>query len=318
MTRKFLLAATVCCLSDAAVAAPISLNEAALARGFALPSLGQLPVPERGHLAQQFELDLVNEFFLDANQQESLETDGETTRLAWRGVYGVAPGWEVGMTIPLYFASGGFLDSSIEGWHRFFNLPNSNRADRPHNQVTYRYTRGEQTLLDVQDSANGFGDVRLQAGRALGETIALRAQLKLPTGSAAHLLGNSAWGTAVWVDYALPFDIGSRFDGFVSAGLGYTGTGDVLPQLQRHFVPFGAAGLSCRLFGAMGASLQYGVHGGLYRNSEMAPLKRLGAPLSFGLNYRLSPQTELEVLVQEDSSIYTSPDFVLHFALAMP
>ncbi len=318
MNPRILLAATVCCISDAAVAAPISLNEGALARGFALPAMGQLSVPEPGHLAQQFELDLINEFFLDANQHESLEVDGEAARLAWRGTYGLAPGWAVGLTVPLYLSSGGILDGSIEGWHRFFNLPNSNRADRAHNQVTYHYQRGERTLLDVQDSGAGIGDVRVEAGRALGETVALRAQLKVPTGSAAHLLGNGAWGSAVWLDVALPFDIGSRFDGFVSAGLSYTGKGDVLPQLQRNLVPFGAVGLSCRLFGALGASLQYGVHGGLYRDSEMAPLKRLGAPLSFGLNYRLSPQTQIEVLVQEDSSIYASPDFVLHFALAMP
>jgi hypothetical protein len=317
MSPRVLFAAGTWLLTGVAAAAPIALNEEGLARGFALPAMGQLSLAEPGHLAQQFDLDLINEFFLGTSSREYLETDAEAQRLAWRGSYGIAPGWEVGLNVPLYFTNGGFLDGSIEGWHRFFGLPNANRADRAHNRIIYKYVRDGRTLLDIQDSATGIGDVRLQAGRALSEYAALRAQIKLPTGSSSKLLGNGAWGAATWIDLALPFDVASRLDGFLSAGLSYTGTGDVLSEVQKNFVPFGAAGLSCRLFAELSAVAQFGIHGPLYEESNMAPLERIGAPLSFGLNYRFSPQTELEVLIQEDSSIYASPDFVLHFALSL-
>jgi hypothetical protein len=301
----------------AAHASPIPLNDAALARGFALPALGQPGIAEPGRLAQQFGLDLVNEFFLGQAQNEQLEIDGEAMRFAWRGHYGIAPGWDIGMTVPFYIAGGGFLDGSIEGWHRFFNLPNANRSDRGHNRFRYQYDRNGQTLLEVSDSGSGLGDVRLEAGRAIGEWLALRAQVKLPTGSVSHLLGNKAWGGALWADFPFPFATGSRFDGFLSAGLSYTAEGDVLPQLQKQFVPFAAVGLEYRLLGNLGAAVQFAVHGALYENTDFAPLARMGAPLSFGLNYRLSPGTKIEVLIQEDAAIYASPDFVLHFAVSM-
>jgi hypothetical protein len=304
-------------LSIAARAAPISMNESALARGFALPALGELSIPETGQYSRQFDMDLINEFFLGENAAEQMEVDGETVRLAWHFLYGMAPGWNVGVTLPYYIVGGGFLDSSIEGWHRAFGLPNANREARPHNQINYNYTRDGTTLLDMHNSGQGIGDVRVESGHALREGLALRAQLKLPTGRTNLLLGNKAWGGALWLDYALPFDIASRFEGYASAGLDYTGKGDVLPELQRNFVPFGGVGLSCRLFSQLSAEMQWAVHGPLYKDSEMPPLKRFGAPLSFGVNYKFSPQTELDVLVQEDTSVYGSPDFVLHFAVAM-
>jgi len=304
-------------LSTAAQAAPISMNESALARGFALPALGELSIPEPGQYSRQFDLDLVNEFFLGQNPSEQMEVDGETVRLAWHFLYGMAPGWNVGVTLPYYIVGGGFMDSSIEGWHRAFGLPNANREARPHNQINYNYTRNGQTLLDAHSSGQGIGDVRVEGGHALTEGLALRAQLKLPTGRAGLLLGNKAYGGALWIDYALPFDIASRFEGYASAGVDYTGKGDVLPELQRNFVPFGGVGLSCRLFSNLAAEVQFAVHGPLYKDSDLAPLKRLGSPLSFGVNYKFSPQIELDVLMQEDTSVYASPDFVLHFAVAM-
>jgi hypothetical protein len=82
-------------------------------------------------------------------------------------------------------------------------------------------------------------------------------------------------------------------------------------------IPFGAVGLSCRLFGQLGAALQYAIHGTLYEDSQLAPLDSIGAPLSFGLDYRFANGMRLDALVQEDSSVYASPDFVLHFALTM-
>jgi len=318
MKSRACLAAAALVACGNAAAAPIAMNEAAIARGFALPALGDGPLPDRGRLTQQFDLDFINEFFLGNSSRDSLETDGEAERLAWRGRYGIAPRWEVGLTVPFYFTSGGFLDSTIESWHHFFGLPNANRADRPDRQIVYRYTRDGVTLLDVHDSAEGIGDLRLQAGYAASDLIVIRTQLKLPTGSSSHLLGNGAVGGATWVDFTMPFPAGSRFSGFASAGLSYNATGDVLAPLQRHVIPFGAVGLSCRLFGELSAAVQYAIHGKLYENSTLAPLDSIGAPLSFGLDYRFTNQMRLEALIQEDSSVYASPDFVLHFALTVP
>jgi hypothetical protein len=313
--RTLLLPALL--LAVAAQAAPIATNEAALARGFTLPALGELSLPEPGQFAQQFDLDLINEFFLGDTPGEELEIDGEAARFAWTLRYGIAPGWELGLVLPLYFTGGGFLDSGIESWHDAFSLPNANREDRSHDQIRYRYERNGQTLLDVSDGDSGLGDVRLQAGRVLTDGVALRGQLKLPTGDAASLTGNEAFGGALWLDAALPFDVTSRFEGYAAAGLSYTAEGDVLPELQREFVPFGGLGLSCRLFWQLGATAQIAIHGPLYEDSDLAPLTRIGVPVSFGLNYQLSPETKLEVLVQEDTGIYASPDFVLHFAVAL-
>lgn len=302
----------------AAAAAPISMNEAALARGFALPALGQPDVIQRGRTADQVDLDLINEFYLGDNAHEMLVLDGEAARLGFRLRYGVAQDWEVGLALPYYIVGGGFLDSTIETWHRWFSLPNANRNLRPHNQFDYHYERDGETLLDAHNSANGIGDLRLQAGRALLDGVVARAELKLPTGSASHLMGNRAVGGALWVDAAIPFPEDSRFAGFVSGGVSYTARGDILADQQKNFVPFAGLGLSARLIGSFGAEAQIDVHGSLYRDSELQPLHNIGAPLSFGVFYAKPGQPRIDLLIQEDTSVYVSPDFVLNLSLSMP
>ncbi|HZP11732.1 MAG TPA: DUF3187 family protein [Nevskiaceae bacterium] len=294
------------------------MNEAALARGFALPALGQPDILERGHFAKQVDLDLINEFFLGDNAHETLILDGEAARLGFRLRYGVAQDWEVGLALPYYIVGGGFLDSTIETWHRWFSLPNANRDQRPHNQLDYRYERDGETLLDAHSSANGIGDLRLQAGRALLDGVVARAELKLPTGSASHLMGNRAVGAALWVDAAIPFPEDSRFGGFVSGGLSYTARGDILEDQQKTFVPFAGLGLSARLIGNFGAEAQIDVHGALYRDSELQPLHNIGAPVSFGVFYAPARSPRIDLLIQEDASVYVSPDFVLNLSLSMP
>jgi hypothetical protein len=301
----------------AAQAAAITGNEAALARGFALPALGELDLPDPGRFAQQLDLDLINEFVLIEAPGEFIELDGETKRLGWRLRYGAGNGWELGLTLPYYFQGGGSLDSGIENWHDFFGLPNGNREQRPRNQNRYRYVRDEQTLLDVNDAGDGFGDLRLQAGHALVEGAVLRAQLKLPTGDAGRLTGNEAVGAALWVDTTLSFATGSRWEGYASAGLSYNADGEVLADLQRNYLPFAGLGLSVMLLPSLSAVAQVAVHGPLYRDSELDALDAVGVPISFGFSYRLTPETELELLVQEDASVYASPDFVLHLGLAL-
>lgn len=316
MSRLCALLLLVLAMTPAA-GAPLAFNEAALARGFALPALGRMALAEPAALEQQLGLALINEFALFDLGTEFLEADGETVRIAWHAAWGVAPGWEVGVTVPFYFQGGGFMDSPIENWHEWFGLPNANRHLRAHDRYRYVYRRDAATLLDLPEGRDGVGDLRVEAARVIIEGTALRAQLKLPTGDAAKLTGNDAGGGALWLDWALPIDAVSRWQGYLSGGLSYTADGDVLAPLQKNFVAFGGAGLSVDLFSRLAALVQAGVHGPLYENSAVSALTKTAVPLAFGFSWGLTPTTTLDFLIQEDAATYASPDFVLHLGLAM-
>ena len=76
--------------------------------------------------------------------------------------------------------------------------------------------------------------------------------------------------------------------------------------------------LSARLIGNFGAQAEIDVHGRLYGNSELQPLTNIGAPVSFGVFYAPAHRARIDLRVQEDASVYVSPDFVLNLTVATP
>jgi hypothetical protein len=83
-------------------------------------------------------------------------------------------------------------------------------------------------------------------------------------------------------------------------------------------VPFAGLGLSARLIGNFGAQARIDVHGRLYGDSELQPLTNVGAPVSFGVFYAPAHRARIDLLVQEDASVYVSPDFVINLSVSMP
>ena len=173
-------------------------DENPLIRGF------YLPLPSDGRLTDAADLaatlSISNTLNVENRPQESLLVDGEshTLRLSYQDA--LYQSWRFRFTVPLINDSGGFLDSSIDHWHRWFGFNPGNRPFYPQNQLVYSYSgRGSVDLSQPQTS---LGDISGEFGwypiDDAQRTISLWGGLEAPTGSVAKLTGDGAWDGAVW------------------------------------------------------------------------------------------------------------------------
>ncbi|MGH8456627.1 MAG: DUF3187 family protein [Stenotrophobium sp.] len=311
--RALALACTALSTSVALADQPPPVEQGALVRGFALPSTGRPDILASGTTQTRLELDTSNEYYARTDPDEAIVVDGEVTRLASDFRIGLGKGWDAGVFVPLLIQGGGYLDSTIEGWHRFFSLPNAGRGDAPRNRYLYQYSRNGQTLLDAEQSSKGFGDIQINAGRRLGDSLALRGMVKLPTGRSSSLAGNGAWGGALWLDGRVPNTGDWSLLG--SAGLSYTGTGDILPAQQEHWLPFASVALGYRVTERFTAQVQVYAHAAPYRDSATATLVHIGVPLTVSGSYRLSETKTVNFGFQEKANYGASPDFGIFLGL---
>lgn len=295
-------------------------NEAAIAQGIDLPRIGSPYVLAPGQGQFRAQLDWSNEYVSQAGGSESYMADGETQRyvLDLRRGFAGGPwdGFELGLTVPLVVNNGGVMDGIIHNYHELFGFPDGGRGSRAHRQVEYRYVRAGTTGLEMTSSGFNVGDITLGAGVQAKPGLALRAELKLPSGTANYLAGGN-WGGAVWLDYDPFVDVSSRWYGFMSLGGSYNATSDVLPDLQRHAVLLGGVGLGFHITPAFSLLAQGYAHSPLYRKTAISALRRVGVQGTFGGRYAFSRRLAVEAGFTEDLVTNSSPDFGLHVGLVM-
>jgi hypothetical protein len=263
-------------------------------------------------------IDLTSEFVEKQEGAESVVLDGETQRygLRYEQALGTCGDWNV--SVPLLHTGGGFMDGPIEDWHSLFGLPQGGRKESGRNHYRYRYLNGGETRLDAESGGTHLGDVEVGAGVRLLGTSMLRGMIKLPTGDDDELAGGNL-GAAAWADIPLPFDAGSIFGGFASAGLSVNDKSDVLKHQQNTLIPFGAAGVDVQVLPSLKALLQLYAHGPLYDDSDVNALESAGLQMTLGGKWcagGTGPCAELSF--QEDLIVASSPDFSLRFALVLP
>lgn len=304
---------------DNALLAPLDLSDRnPLVQLHGLPGAHSGAVLASMQSEWRLAFDVGNEFYDQTSGGEHLALDGETRRtsLGWR--LGLGDGWEVGLQVPLIEQSGGNLDSFIEGWHRFFSLPDGGRPEAPRNQLRYLYQRDGQTPLDFQRAGSGIGDVQLTVGWQLGmwgpAPVALLAAVNLPTGDADRLTGSGATSTDIALAVSAADWLGSGLNVFANAGGLWLAQGDVLPEYQRDQVWHLAAGLGWPVSDAVALKLQLDAHTALYR-SDLRPLGADSLQLTMGGSARLSGHWLLDIGVGEDIRVDTAPDVTLQLAL---
>lgn len=100
-----------------------------------------------------------------------------------------------------------------------------------------------------------------------------------------------------------------------SAGMSYTGEGDILPSQQKHWIPLGAVTLGYHLMDRFTLQGQVYAHGAPYRGSVMSPLVHTGVPVTVSAHYRLSAKHVLSFGFQEKLNYGASPDFGIFIGL---
>jgi Protein of unknown function (DUF3187) len=286
-------------------------DENPLIRGF------YLPLPSDGRLSDGADfsatLSISNTLNVENRAQESLLVDGEshTLRLSYEDA--LYQSWRFRFTVPIVNDSGGFLDSTIDHWHRWFGFNPGNRPFYPQNQLVYSYSgRGS---IDLTQSQTSIGDISGELGwypiDDAHRTVSLWGGLEAPTGSVAKLTGDGAWDGAVWAHGALRWP---QWQLAAEVGLAQP-FGDEIFAGAAHRTSLFARFAATRALGSAW-SLRAQLDGQTGR-VEDSNLRFLGPSLQLtvGAIRRLGRSWRIEFGFAEDAAVNTTPDITFFLGI---
>lgn len=277
-------------------------NGSPLVAVFGIPKAHGTTMVAKGRTNVDLTLNLSSDFNVSHAGDESITLDGETARLALSARYGLGDLWNVGVELPWVRHSGGFLDGFIVDWHKLWGFPQNGRDKAPRNRIEYRYTRNGNTLLDLDSTADGPGDVVLSARRRLLDgartAMVFDTQVKLPTGDPRKLTGSGAADAGAGLEVSRRWR--RRWFSSFDAGAVYLGEGDVLPALQRRWAAYGGLGVVWRAGRKLALRVQFDGHTSPYRNSRLGELSDWSGMLTSGGTWHISRRTVLDVAVVEN------------------
>lgn len=292
-------------------------NMAPAAFVYGLPA-PQGPALGAGERALALHVEHANNFTGRRTDGVAVRLDGSTTvtSLAFRQGVG---GWEWGVEVPFVHHGGGFTDRFIDDFHDLLGFPDGGRSRAPRNVLSYRVASGGETLIDIERSGGGLGDVRAWGGYRLAAGAArhasVRAQLKLPSGDADDLFGSGAADLSLWAELS----DGRWLDALgvtvtLMGGLTVPGRGDVLGDRQRDAVLSGHLGLHYPLSHRLVLRAQLDGHTELLDTGVRAVG---GASLqgTLGGSVMLPGRLRLDLALAEDLVTRSAPDVVFLVSL---
>jgi hypothetical protein len=286
-------------------------EENPLIRGFYLP----LPSDSRLADGQSFSatLSISNTLNVENRPQESLLIDGESDKLELNYDNSLWQSWRYRLSLPIFHDSGGFLDSAIDHWHRWFGFNQGNRPFYPKNEIVYAYSG--LANVDITRPQTGIGDISGELGwYAIDDaqrTVSLWGGLKAPTGSVSKLDSDGAWDGAVWAHGALRWPKWQ-----LAAEVGFAQPfGDEIFAGHAHQTSIFARFAATRALGSAW-SLRAQLEGQTRRVAD-SEIRLLGPSLalSVGAVRRLGARWHLEFGFAEDAAVNTGPDITFFFGI---
>ena len=249
---------------------------------FGLPKAESGTITPKGRLNAGFLYFVSNHSISnDAASGESIVWDGETSQYNFIFRYGASDKLELGIDIPFILHSGGYLDGLIRRTHNIFGMPNDRQEQFDKDQIHYLLQQNGNTIFEMAEKQGGLGDLRLTAAIPLlpgspdsRRYLALRPQIKLPTGESKYLLGSGGTDVSISLAYS-DYQTLERINTVLSSHLGmtYIGNAKVLRDMQRHFAAHGGISLDWLALDSIELKLQLDMHSSFYDSG----LQQLGS-----------------------------------------
>lgn len=245
-------------------------------------------------------------------------TDGEHYRTAFAVRRGVNERLQVELTVPIISFRGGFLDSTVEGFHDALSLGQMGRLGVPRDAFQV-YVKGSQRELFV-DHAPGaaLGDVVLGAKLALlpessspSLRVSAEALLKLPTGNVDRFAGSGSTDVGVQV---LATKYLGRSSLHASLGLAYLGEMQRL-GLSAQAVLSGMMAFERALGSRTSVLVQATVSQSPFGELQLARLSETSTQVTLGLKRVLGKQVLLIGITENVGHFNNSPDIGFHLGL---
>ncbi|HEY6009530.1 MAG TPA: DUF3187 family protein [Geobacteraceae bacterium] len=330
---RLLLLCVAPCLGSALFAASATaleiepfatFNQSPIVQIYGLPAAGSPTVVPAGRIATELTLDIASNFAIDTADHESITLDAEEWRTNVALRYGLGRDLEVGLDIPVLTQWGGILDAPIEGWHDFFGIEQGGRNSVPHGRTILTYSRAGEQRINVTRENAGIGDIRLTGAWQLyrdaddpRRAIALRSNLKFPTGDSSRLHGSGGVDFALWLSgrEAIPL-FPKSWAALWSAGGMLVSQGDILPELQRNLAGFASLGIGWQPGEAFNLKAFTNLNTPFYQHSALRELSATSVQLVAGGTIAITRTTSLDISFSEDLPVLTtSPDFGYTFTL---
>lgn len=299
-------------------------NQSPLIQIYGIPAESASIITPTGKHSATISVDSASSSTVNRTVRERISLDGETTRITTSVRYGFGKRFEAGVTIPVVNQGGGFLDQFIINWHNAFSLPQGERTSTTKNRLAFTYQKNNVQKLNMTRSDTSVGDISFFGGMQLLDTtsetsrssIALRGDLKLPTGDSGMLAGSGS------ADLALSATAShNRYGAWGTTGvfgsfgmLGMT-RGEVLSDQQNRFALFGTLGAGWSPASWISVKVQLNGHSPMYHGSDLTELRSSSLMLTTGGSLKLGKSYLLDIGVSEDIAVATSPDVAFHIAL---
>ena len=203
---------------------------------------------QKGGIETSLSVEIANNFVFSETQETVANFDGETQVVSFRIRGGTGGRFDWGAEIPYVMNSGGELDMFIDQFHELFGFSTGDRLTMPRNQTTFNVSQNGIDEVNLESAAQGIGDMRLHTGYSLfalhDRALALRAELKLPTGDVESLTGSEATDFSLWAEYERRVALGSQpVHMSFALGASFLGEGEFLSEDQNRVIGLGHFGL---------------------------------------------------------------------------
>lgn len=300
-------------------------NQNPLVHGYGLPAERTSQLLPSGTWTAVVTQDVASIYSSSSSDTEQLLLDGEQYRWALTGKYALSDRLELGLELPVIHQSGGFLDSMIIDWHNLWGLPQGGRDSAQNNRLTYRYSKDGSQRLNVTDTSTGVGDISLLAAYRLfdqhqdrdHDAVAIRAQLKLPTGNSDSLHGTGSTDLALFLTGATNRATEWGTLGvYGSAGGMFSSDGDLLSEQRENLIGFGSAGIGWSPTSWIAFKAQLDLNTAFYRDSSLDELSKTALMLTLGGTLQLADNYLLDIGLSEDLTVAAAPDVTFHLGLS--
>ncbi len=274
--------------------------------------------PESDHrLSWELTGAAANHFSLDQSNNDRVRLDGETRYLHFGLRWQALDRWIVGIDIPWIQHTDGELDSFIDSWHDFFGLPDGGRDSRARDQLEFSYLNGGDVVFNLTEATSGLGDIRVGAGRILGESAnwLLWAELKIPSGEISRLTGSGGSDVAVSLTHRGRTERWQRpLNWYWGASVSHLGETELRAAESKSVVARAMGGLTYQLFEGVAFKTQLELASPHYAGT-LEPLADPSLQLALGAEVRLGQASLLDLIIVEDLSVNASPDvtFIINF-----
>jgi len=281
---------------------------------FGLPAWDTVPIGTKFGVTAE----VANHYRFSLAGNERLMLDGETVRTNFAFTHGFASGWSLGVEVPYYRVSGGFLDDAIDSWHSAFGMPDGGRNARPENEFLFAFGEPFAPSFVLTEPQSGVGDTQLKFARLFGgdQGFVVQATYKLPTGDETMLAGSGSSDWSLTVLRNRPLLARKRAAAYYwGAGFVRAGDPEVVDFDANTWVPTAIVGGSWQLLPEFGFKGQIDVHGAFY-DSQLEEIGETAIQATFSAWRRMGQRGQIEFAVVEDLNVSTAPDVVLQVASA--